>query len=160
MLTRTSTGRHRGLTRRLEEAAQASRALRDGYLQGAVEAVLLEGRKYRKKTILGEPRIRAEITAEGAGPVPVYLPASIAASLPLFARFRAKRVIELTVAERGGRPVVAGVVDGDDLSERRVRHLGKGLLDQPANIAFLVERRDHNGNTHEYEPCRCAANGR
>ena len=60
----------------------------------------------------------------------------------------------------GGRPVVAGIVDDDDLSERRIRHLGEGLLDQTANIAFLIERRDHNGNTHEYEPCRCATNRR
>ena len=58
------------------------------------------------------------------------------------------------------RPVVARIVDSDHLAERRFRHLREGLLDQAADIAFLVKRWDDNGNTHEPGSCRDAANRR
>ena len=41
----------------------------------------------------------------------------------------------------GNRPV-------DALLANAGRGLGKGFLDQRADIAFLVKRRDDNGNTH------------
>lgn len=46
------------------------------------------------------------------------------------------------------RSVVAPVIDGEHLAERGFRHFGEGFLDQRADIAFLVERGNDNGNTH------------
>ena len=90
-----------GLTRRVEEAfAQGPRAVAPGYLETTVERMLLEGRRYRRRTLLGEPRIRALLTLPGGGAaVPTYLPDALAPRLPLFRRFRAKAVVELRPQE-------------------------------------------------------------
>ena len=48
-------------------------------------------------------------------------------------------------------PVIASIVDGYHLAERSFRHFGEGLLNQGANIAFLVKCWDDNRNAHEDE---------
>jgi hypothetical protein len=86
-----------GFTARIEEAfAQGSRSVAPGYLQGCIERILLEGRRYQKKTILGERRIRALLTpAGGQAPIPAYLPEAAGDALPCFRRFRARAVVEV-----------------------------------------------------------------
>jgi len=62
--------------------------------------MLLEGRRYQRKTLLGQKRIRALFTLPGGGaPIPTYLPDALAEKLPLFRRFRAKAVVELRPQE-------------------------------------------------------------
>ena len=56
-------------------------------------------------------------------------------------------------------PVVAAIVDDNHLAKGGFRHIGEGFLDQAADIAFLVKRRNHNGNTHD-SSLGGAANGR
>ncbi len=97
-----------GFSRRIEEAfAQGQRAVAPGYLDTRVERILLEGRRYQKKTLYGETRLRALLTFPGAGagsgagsgPVPTYLPESLATKLPLFRRFKARAIVELRPQE-------------------------------------------------------------
>jgi hypothetical protein len=90
-----------GLTRRIEEAfAQGQRTVAPDYLATSVERILLEGRHYPKKTLFGEPRLRALFAFPGAAtPIPTYLPEALAARLPLFRRFRALAVVELRPQE-------------------------------------------------------------
>lgn len=89
------------LTRRIEEAfRETARTLPAGYLEGAVAKLLLEGRHYRKRHLLGEPRIVADFFLGGSdAPVPAYLPGALEAHLPLFNRFRALAIVELRIRE-------------------------------------------------------------
>jgi hypothetical protein len=86
-----------GFTARIEETfAQGPRLVAPGYLQECIERLLLEGRRYQKKTILGERRIRVLLTpAGGQTPIPTYLPEAASATLPGFRRFRARAVVEV-----------------------------------------------------------------
>jgi hypothetical protein len=86
-----------GFTDRIKEAfAQASRALAPNYLQTSVDKLLLEGRHYQRKVLLGENRIRALLDVPGGGaPVPAYLPEAQAKQVPLFKQFKAKVLAEL-----------------------------------------------------------------
>jgi hypothetical protein len=86
-----SRGLVESLASRLKEAfAQANRALPPAYLETSAEQVLLEQRRYQKRTILGQDRIRGLLTLQGGGaPVPTYLPDSLTKQLPMFQRFRA-----------------------------------------------------------------------
>jgi hypothetical protein len=72
-----------GLSRQIEQASTAL-SLPPRYVASEVERVLLEGRKYKRRTLLGAPRVRAEllIGREGAS-FPFYVLDSVAASLPL-----------------------------------------------------------------------------
>jgi hypothetical protein len=90
-----------GFTLRIEEAfSQAPRAVAPGYLTAGVERLVLEGRRYQKKTLLGEPRIRALFAIPGGrAPIPAYLPATLSARLPLYRRFRAAAIVELRPRE-------------------------------------------------------------
>ena len=90
-----------GFTRRLEEAfAQGQRSVAPGYLEASVEKILLQGRKYQKKTLFGEPRIRALLAfAPNSQPIPTYLPEPLAPKLPLFRRFRARAIMEVRPQE-------------------------------------------------------------
>ena len=89
------------LTARVREAfAQSARSLPAGYLDAQAERLLVEQRRYQRRTVLGEPRIRARLAqAEAAAPVPVYLPEALATKLPLFARFPARLLVEVHVAQ-------------------------------------------------------------
>ncbi len=90
-----------GLTRRVEEAfAQSQRSVAPRYLETTVERMLLEDRRYPKKTLFGEPRLRAVLNlAGGAAPIPTYLPGALATRLPLFRRFRIRAIVEVRPQE-------------------------------------------------------------
>lgn len=90
-----------GFTRRVEEAfAQGQRAVAPGYLETSVEKILLQGRKYQKKTLFGEPRIRALLSFGGSlAPIPAYLPEPIGPKLPLFRRFKTRAIVEIRPQE-------------------------------------------------------------
>ena len=51
------------------------------------ERLVLEGRKYRRRPLSGEPRVRAELSLSGGETMVVYLPDAIASSLPLMTAF-------------------------------------------------------------------------
>ncbi|MCK6589959.1 MAG: DUF2169 domain-containing protein, partial [Polyangiaceae bacterium] len=91
-----SRGLVESLGARLKEAfVQANRALTPAYLETAAEQALLEQRRYQKRILLGQDRIRALLTIQGsAAPVPTYLPDSLTRQLPMFQRFRAVIVAE------------------------------------------------------------------
>jgi hypothetical protein len=83
------------LTTRVREAfAAGSWSLPAGYLDQQVERSLVEQRKYQKRSLLGETWIRATMGPRGSA-APVYLPASLAGKLPLYARFAARLVVEV-----------------------------------------------------------------
>ncbi len=84
------------LTARLRDAFAASqRAMPQGYLAAQAERILLEGRQYQKRTLLGQRWIRGLLTAPGSpSPIPTYLPESLAEELPMFLRFPVKLVAE------------------------------------------------------------------
>jgi hypothetical protein len=94
------------LTARVREAFTPSgRSLPAGYLDAQAERLIVEQRRYQRRTVLGEPRIRARLAqAEAAAPVPVYLPEALAAKLPLFARFPARLLVEVHVAQDQSEP--------------------------------------------------------
>jgi hypothetical protein len=87
-----------GMTARLAEAfAQANRSLPAGYLDANVERILLEQRRYDKRTILGAPRLRAAIvpaSAAASAAIPAYLPEHLEKELPMFRRFQVAVVAE------------------------------------------------------------------
>jgi hypothetical protein len=91
-----SRGLVESLASRLKEAfGQGNRALPPAYLETSAEQVLLEQRRYQKRTLLGQDRLRGLLTPQGGGsPVPTYLPDSLARQLPMFQRFRAVIVAE------------------------------------------------------------------
>lgn len=90
-----------GLTRRIEETfAQGQRAVAPGYLDSSVEKILLQARRYQKRTLFGEPRLRALLSlSSGAAAVPTYLPEALAPKLPLFRRFKARAIVEIRPQE-------------------------------------------------------------
>ncbi|MFT3766434.1 MAG: hypothetical protein QM820_13115 [Minicystis sp.] len=103
-----------GLTRRIDQAfAQGKRAVPGDYVEAQRERVLLEQRRYQRRAVFGDKHLRALLRFDGDAPpakaasgktaapntaVPVYLPESIAAQLPLQARFRARFVAEVRLA--------------------------------------------------------------
>jgi hypothetical protein len=90
-----------GHTRRIEEAfVQGQRSVAPGYLDTSVERILLEDRRYPRRTLFGEPRLRAVLAFPGGSPpIPAYLPETLATRLPLFRRFRVRAVVELRPQE-------------------------------------------------------------
>lgn len=93
-----------GYITRIRDAYQrARRAVSFDQLEAQVERVLLEGRCYQKRQVLGMSAIRALLcTGTGSSsirPAPLYLPEDIAKKLPLFQRFRARVIVELYMQE-------------------------------------------------------------
>ncbi|MEP7123286.1 MAG: DUF2169 domain-containing protein [Byssovorax sp.] len=90
-----------GHTARVEEAfGQSVRAVAPGYLRATVERLLLEGRRYQKRTLFGDRRIRVQLAlAGGAEPTPAYLPEAVGPRLPLFQRFKARAIVEVRPQE-------------------------------------------------------------
>jgi hypothetical protein len=95
-----------GLTRRIEDAfAQGKRAVPAGYLEVQRERALLEQRQYQRRAVFGGKHLRgflrfgaAEPSGKPATParvaattcgVPVYLPESLAETLPMYPSGRA-----------------------------------------------------------------------
>ncbi|MEP7126576.1 MAG: DUF2169 domain-containing protein [Byssovorax sp.] len=85
------------LSARIREAwTKANRSLPAGYVGAGVERVLLEQRRYQQRELLDGAWIRALLSGGGLdGPVPAYLPATIAKRLPLFKRISARMLAEV-----------------------------------------------------------------
>lgn len=97
-----STGVVEKLTRDLrDQFREANRALPAGYLDGHVERLLLEQRRYSTRKVFGGEFIRALLTPpapEGGGaastPVPVYLPKLLDQSLPMLIAMKVRIIAE------------------------------------------------------------------
>jgi hypothetical protein len=90
-----------GLTSRIKDAFNGGkRMVPAGYLEAQTERVLLEHRHYQKRSVLGKPHLRGLISLSGsATPIPAYLPADVAALLPLFPRWKARLCAEVRLPE-------------------------------------------------------------
>lgn len=81
------------LLRDLQAAVQQSkRALPVKYLDAHLERVLLEQRRYQRRTVFGGPCLRALLTP---GALPAYLPATLAERLPLVTQLKARLIAEV-----------------------------------------------------------------
>jgi hypothetical protein len=89
-----------GLARQIEQAA-SSLQLPPRYVSIEAERVLLEGRKYKRRTILGAPRVLAELQLPNGGgaPMTMYLSDAAATSLPLLVAFSAIALCEVIARE-------------------------------------------------------------
>lgn len=88
-----------GLARQIEQAS-LSLSLPPRYVGSEVERVLLEGRKYKRRTLLGAARVRADLFVGREGAVfPLYLLDSIAASLPLLLAYPVTAICEVRPRE-------------------------------------------------------------
>lgn len=87
-----------GLLVRLKGAfGTAGRGVPPTYLEAQTEPMLLEGRCYQTRAVMGARHLRAMSWPGGARqePTPVYLPESLKDDLPMFRRFRVKLVAEV-----------------------------------------------------------------
>jgi hypothetical protein len=96
-LLQGSPGAVDSLLRDLQGAVQQSkRALPVKYLDAHVERVLLEQRRYQRRTVFGGPCLRALLTPGG---LPVYLPAMLAEKLPLVTQLKARLIAEVSPSQ-------------------------------------------------------------
>ena len=87
------------LARQIEQAS-AALSLPPRYVASNAERMLLEDRKYKRRTLFGAPRVRAELTLPGAeAPLLVYLPDASATSLPLLPSFPVVALCEVRARE-------------------------------------------------------------
>lgn len=76
-----------GFVKQIETAA-GSLSLPTRYVQAEVERVLTEGRKYKRRTLLGAPRVRADLVLMRSGETfPMYVPDAASTSMPLLPTF-------------------------------------------------------------------------
>jgi hypothetical protein len=73
---------------------QTRRALPVKYLDAHVERVLLEKRRYQRRTVFGGPCIRA-LLGQGSSAVPAYLPDALADKLPLVTSMKVRLCAEI-----------------------------------------------------------------
>ncbi len=90
-----------GFTARVQDAFRKMRkAVPPGYLEDQTERVLVEKRLYQRREVFGGPHLRAQLhVAPSSKPWPVYVPEAIAAKLPMFARFQARLLAEVSLQE-------------------------------------------------------------
>ncbi len=81
------------------EGALRELNLPNRYLSENVDRVLLESRAYRKRTVLGEPRIRAELTLGPSAVWPTYLPEGVGTHLPMLPSFGVVALVEVRPRE-------------------------------------------------------------
>ena len=82
----------------LRQAEQAAGSLWS-YLFAQVQRTVLEERHFKRRTVLGEARIRAELTTPSGETVPAYVPASVASKLPMLPSFQVVVLGELRPRE-------------------------------------------------------------
>ncbi len=82
----------------LRQAEQAAGAMWS-YLSAQVQRMILDERQFKRRTVLGDLRIRAELTTPSGEAVPAYVPASVAPSLPMLASFPVVVIGELRPRE-------------------------------------------------------------
>jgi hypothetical protein len=88
-----------GLSRQLEQAA-SSLSLPPRYLASQAERVLVENRKLKRRTLLGAPRVRADLVLTREGEAwPLYLPDAVATSLPLLLSYPVMALCEVRLRE-------------------------------------------------------------
>ena len=76
------------------------RSLSIDYLDEAVERLLLESRKYQKRTLFGGTWIRALLSMEGGDKgIPCYLPEDLDKQLPMMVAFDARMIAEAHVKQ-------------------------------------------------------------
>ncbi len=88
----------RNLARQIETAS-TTLAIAPRFIATHVERVLIEGRKYKRRTLFGSPRIRAELTLPSAEVFPLYLSNHVADFLPLLQSFPVVVVCEVRPRE-------------------------------------------------------------
>ena len=81
------------------EGATRELSLPPRYFTEAVERSLLENRCYKKRVVLGQPRIRAEFALSTGTTMPIYLPESVGQHLPLLPSFTAVALVEVRPRE-------------------------------------------------------------
>lgn len=91
------------------EAATGELGLPSRHLSKLVERTLREARSYKRRTLLGSPRIRADVTL-GSMVMPLYLPDSVADLLPLLPTFRLAALVESRPREDACEPCSASLV--------------------------------------------------
>ncbi len=88
-----------GLARQIEQAA-GTLSLPPRYVPVEVERILVEGRKYKRRTVLGASRVRADLTLSRSDTgMLLYLPETAATSLPLLPAFPVVAICEVTPRE-------------------------------------------------------------
>ncbi len=90
-----------GLGERLKEAfAQGKRMIPPDYLESHTERMVLGERRYQRRSLLGDTWIRSLFRPGGSGePIPAYLPDKLARELPMFPRFGARLIAEVTMQQ-------------------------------------------------------------
>lgn len=96
-----SPGVAEGLVQRIKEAfAQGNRALPASYLDAHTERSLLEQRAFQKRTVFGEPHLRALLAPLGVqAAIPAYLPEPLATKLPMVLRMRVRLLAEASLPQ-------------------------------------------------------------
>jgi len=84
-----------------DQVQQANRALPASYLDGHVERLLLEQRRYQIRKVFGGEFIRAFLAAGAPEetPVPVYLPRHLDQTLPMMSGMKVRVVAEANVQQ-------------------------------------------------------------
>jgi hypothetical protein len=98
-LLQGSPGAVESLLRDLTTAVQQTRRpLPVKYLDAHLERVLLERRKYQKRTVFGGPCIRA-LLGRGSSAVPAYLPEALGDKLPLVTALKVRLIAEVSPSQ-------------------------------------------------------------
>ena len=82
----------------MRQAEQAAGPLWS-YLFSQVQRTVLEERQFKRRTVLGEVRIRADFATPNGESVPAYIPATVASKLPMLPSFPAVVLAELRPRE-------------------------------------------------------------
>jgi hypothetical protein len=79
---------------------QGRRAISSGQLDAHIERVLLEGRRYQKRTVFGDEQIRSLCLPSGeTSTIPAYLPFALSTKLPLMTRLKVRLIAEAHVQQ-------------------------------------------------------------
>ena len=80
--------------------SQSKRPLPVKFLDAHLERVLLEQRRYQKRTVFGAPMLRGLFTPAGSSAaLPAYLPESVADRLPLVVQMKVRLIAEATASQ-------------------------------------------------------------
>ncbi|MFS8070879.1 MAG: hypothetical protein ACMG6S_31315 [Byssovorax sp.] len=80
--------------------SQSKRPLPVKFLDAHLERVLLEQRRYQKRTVFGAPMIRGLFTPAGSSAaVPAYLPEPVADKLPLVVQMKVRLIVEASSSQ-------------------------------------------------------------
>jgi hypothetical protein len=74
------------------------------YLFAHAHRTVVEERHFKRRTVLGEPRLRADLTTPSGETIPAYLPAAAASRLPMLPSFPAVVIAELRPREDAQEP--------------------------------------------------------